>query len=1157
MSRKLLSAVLAAVLAITLLPVQALAFAPEAYAASNTTTQPITLTAVDLGTEPLPAEYDPREQDPVAITPLKSQVTGVYRSTNEGLCADYAAVAVLEQYQMRTQRSSEIYSEGFYDYYNTSVFPTPTNLPSTVKGSGEAMYPHDVMDAMIDWYGPVSETTFPTGAIDEMPFDQWNTPPELQVQGYQRIPGIPRDSTQQAVNQRIELIKQLIWRYGAVAFRSSNHAFALVGWDDDYDYMADYGSSQIDRMYDTSLPGAFLVKNSWGVYNYEPYYDNPNIYTYQLLVITQTQPADTYAQNLHLSNDVKGTYANLGGNGPATFANIYTTPDPATGTTLAAVGFYNNWENIPYSIYVNPAGTQLDTEHLVKVQEGTFGWPGFETIALDTPINIPPGTGQFAVAVELGFPATGTTILNNVMTRNLDNASAVAYMSTTGMDNWQDTSAAGWTLNMHAYTTTPAQAGAAYTVTYDANGGSGAPAAQSKSSGETLVLSTATPTRQGYSFLGWATAPSARGASYQPGAEFIRDTDITLYAVWCLPGQDDGIVITLDLQGGTGDAGPLVKTPGVRIRLPRAHTAGYIFKGWSRVPGTTVVDYAANAYYAEDQSQTFYAVYEVFEYYIDPWSTKELLQLMPGETYNLEVAGDVASNTDYYFIAPVSGYYTCPDLSSREYAYFVDENGYSGITRNSAADRMSSPPAGYPRYRQVYLEAGQKARLRVVLPAAPRAQAINYQIITPGVQFTYTLDLNDGSGVFASQQKTDHEPLLLDQQVPTREGHAFLYWSLNRDALMMQGLLPINQLFAPGDMLGFDRDMTLYAIWDDFGDTEAAAYEWTGVGSAGTSNLAGAYNYWDDVDYVRFTVPKSGGYDISLTGDALAADSYRLRITRASDGGSMGGYDTKYTAAPDNIDLVVGEAYYAYISKLNGAPPADYALTITGPDEPDEPEFPLPTFAPADKNVGFNELVCYTNDGSGGVFGPVQEFATYLVFVLDDVPVREGYEFAGWNTAADGSGKSYAAGKSYFIIDSLELYALWEVDTGPVYDTVLSAEQDPGATYETAYRWQIEGPGTYTITSDLTEGDFDWIVFTAPVTGSYTITTTSTSSAYRLYGYIHMSVDGGVPDLHSGFNSFIDEPDTRTLSFEAGMDIYFESLFAKPNTYTYQVQVPT
>ena len=71
-----------------------------------------------------------------------------------------------------------------------------------------------------------------------------------------------------------------------------------------------------------------------------------------------------------------------------------------------------------------------------------------------------------------------------------------------------------------------------YTVAYNANGGSGAPANQSKVYGDTLVLSTTRPTRSGYSFKCWNDYPDGDGVDYYPGGNYTANAALTLYAVW-------------------------------------------------------------------------------------------------------------------------------------------------------------------------------------------------------------------------------------------------------------------------------------------------------------------------------------------------------------------------------------------------------------------------------------------------------------------------------------------------------------------------------------------------------------------------------------------------------------------------------------------------
>ena len=71
-----------------------------------------------------------------------------------------------------------------------------------------------------------------------------------------------------------------------------------------------------------------------------------------------------------------------------------------------------------------------------------------------------------------------------------------------------------------------------YRIAYNANGGSGSPAAQTKVQGTNLTLSAVKPTRPGYAFKGWAASATAVTAQYQPGGTYSADSAATLYAVW-------------------------------------------------------------------------------------------------------------------------------------------------------------------------------------------------------------------------------------------------------------------------------------------------------------------------------------------------------------------------------------------------------------------------------------------------------------------------------------------------------------------------------------------------------------------------------------------------------------------------------------------------
>lgn len=70
-----------------------------------------------------------------------------------------------------------------------------------------------------------------------------------------------------------------------------------------------------------------------------------------------------------------------------------------------------------------------------------------------------------------------------------------------------------------------------FIVTFDANGGDGAPVAIAKYPGTSVVIPSTVPYREGYDFKGWSVTPNG-AVTYLPGDIYNSDANITLYAVW-------------------------------------------------------------------------------------------------------------------------------------------------------------------------------------------------------------------------------------------------------------------------------------------------------------------------------------------------------------------------------------------------------------------------------------------------------------------------------------------------------------------------------------------------------------------------------------------------------------------------------------------------
>lgn len=70
-------------------------------------------------------------------------------------------------------------------------------------------------------------------------------------------------------------------------------------------------------------------------------------------------------------------------------------------------------------------------------------------------------------------------------------------------------------------------------ITYNANGGTGAPPSQTVKNGESFTISKTVPTRSGYNFLGWSKSSSASYPLIAPGSTYSGATaDLTFYAAW-------------------------------------------------------------------------------------------------------------------------------------------------------------------------------------------------------------------------------------------------------------------------------------------------------------------------------------------------------------------------------------------------------------------------------------------------------------------------------------------------------------------------------------------------------------------------------------------------------------------------------------------------
>jgi len=304
---------------------------------------------------------------------------------------------------------------------------------------------------------------------------------------------------------------------------------------------------------------------------------------------------------------------------------------------------------------------------------------------------------------------------------------------------------------------------ATYTVSYDANGGSGAPERQTKTYGVVLTLATVAPTRRNWRFIGWSKDRNAATAEYVSGGDYTDNADVTLYAVWQY--DPETYTVRYDANGGTGAPASQTKTYGVPLTLSvvKPTRAGYEFLGWSTDPMTMLTNYAPGERYTDEASITLYAVW----------------RYVP-KTYTVSYDANGGGNT------PASQTKT-EDVTLILTSTIPTRYGYTfrgWATSSSATSATYQAGGSYTANESVTLYAV-------------------WEINT----YTVSFDANGGTNAPNPQKKTHGQNLILTVAIPTRANHAFLGWATDSTSKSV--------VYSPGATYTAEEDVTLYAVWQE------------------------------------------------------------------------------------------------------------------------------------------------------------------------------------------------------------------------------------------------------------------------------------------------------------------------------------------------------
>ena len=450
----------------------------------------------------------------------------------------------------------------------------------------------------------------------------------------------------------------------------------------------------------------------------------------------------------------------------------------------------NTSSNTGYTVSFNYNGGSGNTTSLRAADETAYSFTGWNTNSSGTGTSYSPGGSYTANASVTLYAQWSTSIIDGPVTLPTPNTASFGTFKGwyTAASGGTKVGNAGASYTPSSNTTLYAQWNYnTYTVSYNANGGTGAPSNQTKTHGTNLTLSSTTPSRENayvsgytvtfdyngsagsnssltvmnshsYSFSTWNTNANGIGVDYAPGEVYTANSDLTLYA-----------------QYNT------TVTPG-KLTLPTPDPlVGKIFDGWfTALTGGTRVG-GENELYTPTSSLTLYAIWKdeisdsTITYNANGGSPTPSAQIKPyGESITLSsivpsktAIVEATYNLIYNNNMPGSSDEAHPDVVQKV-------TSYSFSHWNTAIDGSGNsynPEDTYSNEKSVTLYA----------------------------------QYNSTTGTSAFYIKTE---------VPTRDGFTFIAWNTSPDGT--------GTSYAPGERLIPTSNVKLYAIWREPSKTPIA-----------------------------------------------------------------------------------------------------------------------------------------------------------------------------------------------------------------------------------------------------------------------------------------------------------------------------------------------
>ena len=333
----------------------------------------------------------------------------------------------------------------------------------------------------------------------------------------------------------------ICWIQSAVAYQDpgfyyADHDVTVVGWDDTF------SKDNFNQGHRPTSDGAWIVKNSWGTdigddgYFYVSYEDSATCASY--ISFFAVEDVDNYDHNYQY--DGSGNYYNseemVTGD---SIAQVFTANGNETLEAIA-LALYGDNTNYTVNIYTGCSVDDPTSGTPAATKTGNFDYWGYQTIKLDNPVTLTPGQ-RFAVVITFSGSdinvAYDTTIQEDTYYHM-----GLIHMTHPNTSYFKGVNDSGWTnksgdgnYRIKAFTKDVPEDPVPMDLSCVALGE--VYQTVSGTAGEKIALPTTAPAADGWSFMGWVTAPLPETAEkpsfYKPGATFKLTTSVpAVYALY-------------------------------------------------------------------------------------------------------------------------------------------------------------------------------------------------------------------------------------------------------------------------------------------------------------------------------------------------------------------------------------------------------------------------------------------------------------------------------------------------------------------------------------------------------------------------------------------------------------------------------------------------